>query len=163
MSHPPNLNQQIPSSGGSFINVALVALRRKGIARSSIEILIAKRLTDAEILPGAWEMPGGKVEEGEAPNIAAARELLEETGVDCTDPSCAWIDVGVVEPPAPIGGRPAPRFYIYSVELPMGSVPRALAASSIAWVELEKLHKIDWPATNDAVVKALRTALQRIK
>ena len=107
-------------------------------------------------------MPGGKVEEGEAPNIAAGRELLEETGVDCTNPSCAWIDVGVVEPPAPIG-RPAPRFHIYSVELPMGSVPRALAASSIAWVELEKLHKIDWPATNDAVVKALRTALQKIK
>ena len=162
MSHPPNLNQQIPSSGGSFINVALVALRRKGISRSSLEILIAKRLADAEILPGVWEMPGGKVEVGEAPNIAAARELLEETGVDCTDPSCAWIEVGVVEPPAPIG-RPAPRFHIYSVELPMGSVPRALAASSIAWVELEKLHKIDWPSTNDAVVKALSTALQKTK
>ncbi|MEI6879114.1 MAG: NUDIX domain-containing protein, partial [Planctomycetota bacterium] len=71
MNHPPEPIQQIPSFGGSFINVALVALRRKGIARSSIEILIAKRLTDAEILPGAWEMPGGKVEEGEAPNIAA--------------------------------------------------------------------------------------------
>jgi hypothetical protein len=45
----------------------------------------------------------------------------------------------------------------------MGSVPRALAASSIAWVELEKLHKIDWPSTNDAVVKALSTALQKTK
>ncbi|MEY4786453.1 MAG: hypothetical protein RL692_347 [Planctomycetota bacterium] len=158
MSHPPDPIQPKPPFGGSFINVALVALRRKGISHSSIEILIAKRLADAEILPGAWEMPGGKVEEGEAPNIAAARELLEETGVDCTDPSCAWIEVGVVEPPAPIG-RPAPRFHIYSVELPMGSVPRALAASCIAWVELEKLHKIDWPATNDAVVKALSQVL----
>ncbi|MEN9668467.1 MAG: 8-oxo-dGTP diphosphatase MutT [Planctomycetota bacterium] len=129
MSHPPDPIQQIPSSGGSFINVALVALRRQGISHSSIEILIAKRLADAEILPGAWEMPGGKVEEGEAPNIAAARELLEETGVDCTDPSCTWIEVGVVEPPAPIG-RPAPRFHIYSVELPVGEAAQDRLASN---------------------------------
>ena len=162
MSHDPNQFEQIPSQSGSFIDVALVALRRKGNSREKIEILVAKRRDNAEILAGAWEIPGGKVEAGEAPNIAAARELLEETGVDCTDPSCVWIRIGVVEPTAPLG-RPAPRFHIYSVELPMGSVPRALAASSIAWIELELLHKIDWPATNEAVVKALRTALQKIK
>ncbi len=162
MNHRPSQFEQIPSPSGSFIDVALVALRRKGISRENIEILVAKRPDDAEILAGAWEIPGGKVDAGEAPNIAAARELLEETGVDCTDPSCVWIRIGIVEPPAPLG-RPAPRFHIYSVELPLGSVPRALAASSIAWVELEMLHKIDWPATNHAVVKALSDAIQKIK
>lgn len=162
MSHPPDPFQQIPSTSGAFINVALVALRRKGKSRGNIEILVAKRLNNAEILAGAWEIPGGKVEAGEPPNIAAARELLEETGLDCTDPSCAWIHIGVVDPPAPLG-RPAPRFHVYSVELPIGAVPRALAASSIAWVELGMLHKIDWPATNDAVVKALTDALNVVK
>jgi ADP-ribose pyrophosphatase len=34
----------------------------------------------------SWEIPGGKVDEGEAPVDAALRECLEETGVRCLDP-----------------------------------------------------------------------------
>ncbi|MDA0214043.1 MAG: NUDIX domain-containing protein [Planctomycetota bacterium] len=158
MSHPTNPSKKIPFPAGSILHVALVALRRVRNEGGSIEILVAKRLKQAKILPGAWEIPGGKIEEGEPPTIAAARELLEETGVDCTDPSCNWLHIGVIEPPAPLG-RPTPRFHIYSVELPTGAVPRALESSSIAWVDLAMLHKIDWPATNDPVVKALTEAL----
>lgn len=34
----------------------------------------------------SWEIPGGKVDDGEAPADAAVRECLEETGVRCLHP-----------------------------------------------------------------------------
>src|SRR5712691_7998034 len=33
----------------------------------------------------SWEIPGGKVELDESPDVAGARECLEETGVLCRD------------------------------------------------------------------------------
>ena len=34
----------------------------------------------------SWEIPGGRVDDGEAPEAAAVRECLEETGVRCFNP-----------------------------------------------------------------------------
>lgn len=158
-AHPKNCGISSPLQPAR-VPVALVALWRKSMATQKLEILVAKRTADAQILPGEWEIPGGKIETGESPAAAAARELLEETGVDCTDPSCIWLDAGVVEPPAP-AGRPHPQFHLFSVQLPAGSVPRALAAQAVAWVEVGLLHKIDWPQTNEAVVHTLIDALAK--
>lgn len=44
------------------------------------EILITKRLANT-FYPGYWELPGGKLEPGEAPDAAAIREAFEELGV----------------------------------------------------------------------------------
>ncbi len=43
-------------------------------------ILIAKRPDDKH-QGGLWEFPGGKVEEGEAVQVALSRELHEELGI----------------------------------------------------------------------------------
>lgn len=47
------------------------------------EVLLAQR-PDGKIAAGYWEFPGGKIEVGESPRVALARELEEELGVRIT-------------------------------------------------------------------------------
>ncbi|MBI4481169.1 MAG: (deoxy)nucleoside triphosphate pyrophosphohydrolase [Acidobacteria bacterium] len=43
-------------------------------------LLICQR-KDTDAFPGQWEFPGGKLEPGEMPRAALARELVEELGI----------------------------------------------------------------------------------
>jgi len=51
-----------------------------GLCVRDDRVLITQRRAD-QPLPLQWEFPGGKIEPGEAPEIALARELREELGV----------------------------------------------------------------------------------
>ena len=45
------------------------------------KILILKRSVDSKTNPGKWELPGGKVDQGEPFDKALIREVYEETGL----------------------------------------------------------------------------------
>jgi 8-oxo-dGTP diphosphatase len=45
------------------------------------KILILKRNTDSKTNPGKWELPGGKVDQGESFDKALIREVYEETNL----------------------------------------------------------------------------------
>lgn len=47
-------------------------------------ILLAQR-PEGKSLAGMWEFPGGKVEEGESPEVTLIRELKEELGISVNE------------------------------------------------------------------------------
>ena len=53
-----------------------------GFSERNGKILLAQRPAGKH-LAGQWEFPGGKIEAGETPEIALARELKEELAIDC--------------------------------------------------------------------------------
>src|SRR5262245_8182772 len=63
----------------SLILVAAVAL-----VDADGRVLIAKR-PEGKPMAGLWEFPGGKVEEGERPELTLIRELKEELDIDVTE------------------------------------------------------------------------------
>lgn len=61
------------------VGVAVICLCPRGRSVAS-HVLLQKRLGAHGA--GTWSPPGGKLERGEAPDVAAARELQEETGIE---------------------------------------------------------------------------------
>ena len=58
----------------------LVLVAAAALVRSDGRLLLAQR-PKGKAMAGLWEFPGGKVEAGETPRGALARELKEELGV----------------------------------------------------------------------------------
>jgi len=94
-------------------------------------VLITQRRAD-QALPLQWEFPGGKVEPGEAPVAALARELAEELGVRVTVGRIwdvlfhAYPDFDLV-------------MLVYACRLAPGSEPRAVEVADLAWVAADEL------------------------
>jgi 8-oxo-dGTP diphosphatase len=70
-------DQPTPASGGVPLLLVAACVLIDGQGR----VLIARR-PEGRAMAGLWEFPGGKLEPGESPEDALARELREELGVD---------------------------------------------------------------------------------
>lgn len=91
---------------------------------------------------GWLAFPGGRREDGEAPDAAAIRELLEETGIHATKVS--YLDTVVFDYSTP--EFPAPKAYHLAVFLahdPMGDAVAADDAAAVHWLKFEEMASFD--------------------
>ncbi|MBA8901174.1 NUDIX domain-containing protein [Phyllobacterium sp. P30BS-XVII] len=91
---------------------------------------------------GWLAFPGGRREEGEAPDAAAIRELFEETGIIATEVS--YLDTVVFDYSTP--EFPAPKAYHLAVFLahdPVGEAVAADDAAAVHWLKFEEMAAFD--------------------
>jgi 8-oxo-dGTP diphosphatase len=120
------------------------------IERSDRRILIGQRRRN-DTSPLKWEFPGGKVEQGETPEAALARELREELSV--TLEKC--VELGrarhtYATPP----GELEVRFYAASIK-EAEITPKEF--EQIAWVLPKELGSYDFLAANAQIIAQLAT------
>ncbi len=65
--------------------------KRTGVFCLKDERLLAIELQDPTTKKRMWSLPGGAIEEGESPQMAALRETLEETGYSVTLNNTAFV------------------------------------------------------------------------
>ncbi|OBK24814.1 (deoxy)nucleoside triphosphate pyrophosphohydrolase [Mycobacterium asiaticum] len=114
-------------------------------------VLVAQRARPAE-LAGRWELPGGKVADGETEPAALARELVEELGLRAGD---VVVDERLGGDVALSGSM---TLRAYRVRLLTGE-PRAHDHRALRWVTAAELGDVDWVPADRAWLGDLTRSL----
>jgi 8-oxo-dGTP diphosphatase len=122
--------------------VAAAVLIREG------RVLLTRR-AEGQHLAGMWEFPGGKLEQGESPEAALARECLEECGIE--------IEVGEILDVTHHRYREKDVLLLfYRCALRAGEVQN-LQVAEHAWVTPDELDRYPLPQADLGVVAKIRS------
>lgn len=121
-----------------------------GFLKKDNRILVGQR-PENNSLAGLWEFPGGKIELGESPEEALARELSEELGIEAEigelklSVTHSYNDVGIV-------------ILFYEVLFWKGE-PKAKHHLMLDWIYPEELKERSIPEANKKVLPKIFKAL----
>lgn len=128
----------------TWIPVVAAVIRREG------KVLLGKR-PEETTLAGCWEFPGGKIELGEAPEVALARELREELGIEAQIGELKLVSthdyagVGIL-------------ILFYEVQFWKGEL-KSIHHDGLKWVLLSELSREKLPDANSKVLPQLLSRL----
>ncbi|MBT4522609.1 MAG: 8-oxo-dGTP diphosphatase MutT [Halieaceae bacterium] len=116
------------------------------VSDSEGRVLIARRAAGSH-QGSLWEFPGGKIEAGEIPQGALARELLEELG----------IETGTLSPFLQITHDYGDKSVLLDawVVVDYKGTARGREGQPLAWVWPSELEGYPYPAANAALIDAL--------
>jgi 8-oxo-dGTP diphosphatase len=112
-------------------------------------VLAARRSRPAS-MAGLWELPGGKVEPGEDPEVTAVREVREELG-------CAVEVTGWLPGEAPIDDDLVLR--VATARL-TGGDPVPAEHDAVRWLHAHELNRVGWAAADVPFLESLRGVLR---
>ena len=108
------------------------------------ELLFLRRGPTAPWKPGWWNLPGGEAKAGESPEIAAAREALEETGLTVADMRLAGVELVNKEP-----------VYTFHTRSYSGTLRLSWENTEYRWVAKKDLSRFQ-------IVPGIQQALMRV-
>lgn len=115
-------------------------------------VLLAQR-PEGKSMAGLWEFPGGKVEPGEAPEVALIRELREELEIDVTASCLA---------PFTFASHTYEKFHLLMplyVCRKWQGIPTPVEGQTLKWVRPVKMSDYPMPPADEPLVAMLRDFL----
>lgn len=106
-----------------------------GLIVADDRVLLTRRRPE-QAMGGFWEFPGGKLELGESPTAALARELDEELGVTA-EIGLLWDALHHAYPAFDL------LMLVYRCRLTVGAVPRPIEVAELAWCRPSELRSYD--------------------
>ncbi len=117
-----------------------------GLIRKNGKILLGLR-PQGESLAGSWEFPGGKIDQGESPEFALKRELMEELGIDAEVGKLRMVHTHSY-------GERGVLLVFFDIHFWKGE-PKKLYHEDLKWAEAEELETLQIPEANRNILKQL--------